>query len=92
MTEKDILKLSSFCTKNLRRSVRIFWRQKISYYDLFDECQQESIEIIIARRRWRWIGNILRKDQSSIPRVAVEWKPEGRRKRGRPRMTWRHNV
>ena len=43
--------------------------------DLFDECQQESIETTIARRRWRWIGYILRKDQGSISRVAVEWKP-----------------
>ena len=32
------------------------------------------------------------KDQGSIPRVAVEWKLEGHRKRGRPRMTWRRTV
>ena len=92
MTEKDILKLSSFLTKNLRRIVRIFWPQIISNQDLFDECQQESIETTIARRRWRWIGHILRKDQGSIPGVAVEWRPEGHRKRGRPRMTWRRTV
>ena len=29
---------------------------------------------------------------SFIPRVAIEWKPEGRRKRGRPKITWRHTV
>ena len=46
----------------------------------------------MACRRWRWIGHILRKDQGSIPRVAVEWKPEGHRKRGRLRMTWRRTV
>ena len=92
ITEKDISKLSSFHTKNLRKIVRIFWPQIISNQDLFDECQQESIETTIARRRWRWIGHILRKDQGSIPRVAVEWKPEGHRKRGRPRMTWRRTV
>ena len=40
--------------------------------DLLDQCQQESIEIKIARRRWRWIGHISRKDQGSILRVAVE--------------------
>ena len=28
----------------------------------------------------------------SILRVAVEWKPEGHRKRRRPRMTWRRTV
>ena len=88
----DTLKLSSFHTKNLRRIVRIFWPQTISNQEFFDECQQESIEITIARRRWTWIGHILRKDQSSIPRVAVELKPQGYKKRGRPRMTWRRTV
>ena len=31
-------------------------------------------------------------DQGSIPRVVVEWKPEGRRKRGHPGMTCRRTV
>ena len=57
-----------------------------------DECQQESIDTTIARRRWKWIGHILRKDQGSIPRVAVGRKPEGGRKRRLPRMTWRCTV
>ena len=77
---------------NSIKIVRIFWPQIISNQDLFDEYQQESIETTIARRRWIWIGHILRKDQGSIPRVAVEWKPEGHRKRGRPKMTWRRTV
>ena len=66
----------------------------ISNQNLLDECQQESIETTIACRCKRWIGNkfIIRKDQGSIPRVAVKWKPEGRRKRGHPRMTWRCTV
>ena len=92
MTEKDISKLSIFHTKNLQKIVRIFWPQTISNQDLFDEFPQESIETTIARRHWRWIGHILRKDQGSTPRVAVEWKPEGHRKRGRPKMTWRRTV
>ena len=73
MTEKDISNLSPFHTKNLRKIVRIFWPQKNSNRDLLDKCQQERIEITIARRRWRWIGHIFRKDQGSILRVAVEW-------------------
>ena len=43
----------------------------------------------VARRRWRWIShyNIM-----APSRVVVEWKPEGRRKRGRSRMTLRSPV
>ena len=63
MTEKDILKLSSFHTKNLRRIVRIFLPQIISNQDLFNECQQESIETTIARRRWRWIGHVTQRSR-----------------------------
>ena len=47
MIEKDISKLSSFHTK----IVKIFWPQIILNQDLFDECQQESVEDTIARRR-----------------------------------------
>ena len=43
MTKKDLLKLSSFHTKNLRKIVMIFRPQIISNKDFFDEGQQESI-------------------------------------------------
>jgi len=30
--------------------------------------------------------------QNSIPKVALRWIPPGKRKRGRPKMTWRQTV
>ena len=38
---------------------------------------------IITRKRWRWIGHVLRKDANSITKVAIHWIPEGKRKHGR---------
>jgi len=29
---------------------------------------------------------------NAIPRVAVKWTPTGKRKRGRPKLTWRRSV
>jgi hypothetical protein len=29
---------------------------------------------------------------TSIPRVALRWTPTGKRKRGRPKETWRRSV
>ncbi|XP_041367019.1 snake venom metalloproteinase BaP1-like [Gigantopelta aegis] len=46
----------------------------------------------IFTRRWKWIGHVLRKDDTSITRTAVRWTPEGKRKRGRPKTTWRPTV
>ncbi|GFR68968.1 retrovirus-related Pol polyprotein from type-1 retrotransposable element R2 [Elysia marginata] len=91
---EDLSKLSSFHTKNLRKIARIFWPQRISNEELLEveHCQQESIEKILVERRWKWIGHALCKSQNAIPRVAVQWKPEGRRKRGRPKSTWRRTA
>ena len=43
-------------------------------------------------RKWRWIGHTLRKDNKSIVKEALEWNPPGKRKVGRPSMTWRRTV
>ena len=92
MTEADQQKLSTFHTKNLRRILRIFWPNKISNQDLLKRCDQEDMGTIIKRRRWRWIGHVLRKDQQDLAKTALFWTPEGKRRRGRPRITWRRTV
>ena len=46
----------------------------------------------IRRRRWNWIGHVLRKDRNDDCMVAMGWQPEGKRKVGRPKITWRRTV
>ena len=50
------------------------------------------MDTIIMRRRWSWIGHVSRREQENITRTALYWKPEGKRKRGRPKKTWRRMV
>ena len=50
----------------------------------------ETIENDIKRRRWTYIGHILRRDGDT--KVAMTWAPEGKRKKGRPRETWRRSA
>ena len=47
---------------------------------------------IIMRRRWKWIGHVMRREQGNITRTALRWTSEGKRKRGRPKITWRRTV
>ena len=42
--------------------------------------EMENLSADVRRRRWKFIGHIMRKE------------PEGRRKRGRPRTTWRRTA
>ena len=44
----------------------------------------------IRRRRWTWVGRILRGGRSST--VALGWSPEGRRAVRRPWNTWRRQA
>jgi hypothetical protein len=37
----------------------------------------------------RWLGHVMRMAPNRIPKVALHWTPSGKRKRGRPRTTWR---
>ena len=92
MTEHDLMKLSTFHTKSLRRILRIFWPHTISNKGLLEQCGQMSIGTIIMRRRWRWIGHTIRRESGAITKVALHWTPEGKRKRGRPKITWRRTV
>ena len=52
----------------------------------------EKISNEVRKRRWAWIGHVLRKERTSDCAVALGWAPEGRRSRGRPKTTWRRMV
>ncbi|XP_054282434.1 uncharacterized protein LOC128999782 [Macrosteles quadrilineatus] len=72
--------------------LRVWWPEFISNEDLWARTDQEHIAIQINRRKWRWIGHILRQPQDTVARQALEWNPQGNRRRGRPRTTWRRTV
>jgi len=45
----------------------------------------------IRCRRWNWIGHMMRKDKEEHCVTALEW-PEGKRRPGRPKTTWRRMI
>jgi len=59
---------------------------------LREKCNQEDIMVELANRRWSWIGHVPRKPPNNITKEALYWTPDGRRRRGRPRLTWRTSV
>jgi len=42
----------------------------------------------IKSRRMAWLGQVMRMDGGRMPRRILEWKPMGRRIRGRPGKRW----
>ena len=46
----------------------------------------------IKSRRMTWLGHVMRVDGGRMPRRILEWKPMGRRIRGRSRKRWIEDV
>jgi hypothetical protein len=40
----------------------------------------------------RWLGHVCSREEQRDPKKALEEKPGGRRKRGKPRTRWTDNV
>nr|KAG5711058.1 hypothetical protein BaRGS_013792 [Batillaria attramentaria] len=85
-------KIQTFLNTCLRRIFNIRWPEKIRNEELWERAGQEPVAKQILRRKWGWIGHTLRKPASSTTRQALTWNPQGKRKRGRPRNSWRRDT
>jgi hypothetical protein len=59
---------------------------------LWETIGETPVEPQIKKRKWKWIGHTVRKDENSVERTASDWNPQGTRKRGRPKKTWRRSI
>ena len=57
--------------------------------ELWRITHRKSIENQVKRRKWNWIGQKLRKETEAVEKTALDWNPQGHRRRGRPKRTWR---
>lgn len=85
-------RIQTFINTCLRRILQIRWPDTISNQELQQRTGQQPVEDDILRRRWGWIGHTLRKPTSSTTRQALTWNPQGKRRRGRPRNSWRRSL
>ena len=92
ITKADERRLNSFQCQCLRRILRIRWQQRISNNRVVEMAEINNRSCEIRRRRWNWLGHILRREDENDCFTALGWTPEGRRARGRPRTTWRRTV
>ena len=65
--------------KCLRRVLQIRWPYVVSNQDILAKTKLKTISTKVKLRRWKWVGRILRMDNSKCE-TALTWRPEGRRK------------
>ena len=85
-------KLRGFEGRCLRRILGLRWEQRVTNKEITRRTGISGIVDEVKRRRWKWLGHILRMNKNRHPLIALHWTPQGRRKKGRPRGTWRRTV
>ncbi|XP_065583129.1 uncharacterized protein LOC136042141 [Artemia franciscana] len=87
--EKRVLAFENMC---LRRILNISWQEKVTNIEVRRRTGQPLVTDLLKRRRWTYLGHVLRMPQDRLPNTVYDWRPEGRRKRGRPRHTLRRQY
>ena len=83
-------RLDVFHRRCLRAILGISWRDHVTNEDVMRRTGTERLQDIVKKRRLKMAGHVLRLPQERPAHTAMHWVPEdGRRKRGRPKKTWR---
>jgi hypothetical protein len=46
----------------------------------------------IKTKQLQWYGHVQRMEEGRLPKEVIKWSPPGRRKRGRPKLTWAEGI
>ena len=92
LTAKLAHKLETFQNRCLRKILGVFWPNTITNEELHRETDATSLATQIKKRRWRWLGHVCRMSPGAMPKTALRWTADGKRRRGRPKETWRRTV
>jgi hypothetical protein len=68
-----------------------FWRIRMDH-ELTDLIKNADIVRYVKSQRMAWLGHVMRMEGERIPKRVREWKPMGRRNRGRPRKRWIEDI
>jgi hypothetical protein len=65
-------------------------KNELIYYGKMDA--PDTILDEITRKQVIWYGRVEIMDPTRLSKITIIWKHEGRKKRGRPRRTWKDGI
>ena len=88
-------RLTGFDNRAQRRVLDVRWQARMTNEQVRSRSHQPPLQRVLAQRRLRWFGHVLRMPEEHPTHVALRFAPglDGwRRPRGRPRTRWRDVV
>jgi len=90
---KMVAKLNSTEMDFWRRSARLSRKDKIRNTIIKQKMNvTRSLLDDIDTKQLKWYGHVQRMEGGRLPKQAMKWNPPGRRKRGRPKLTWAEGI
>ena len=80
-----------FQTTYTRRILNIRWYHRTTNEEILKTTKQDDMGKVMEKRRWKYLGHVLRKRKSPMA-VSLGREPEGKRRPGRPKQVWRRVV
>lgn len=86
-------KLNVFQQRCLRKILNVSYKDHVRNEEILRRCSSQRLSATVTERRMRFAGHVLRMPEHRHARAVMNWTPpEGHRKRGRPRTTWRRTF
>ncbi|KAJ3662828.1 hypothetical protein Zmor_007153 [Zophobas morio] len=77
----------------LKRSSRISRMDRIKNEEIRRKMKQEETVIKdIERRQLSWYGHVKHMDNNRLPKQTINWIPQYKKKRGRPKKIWMEGI
>ncbi|KAI8516013.1 hypothetical protein Bbelb_068260 [Branchiostoma belcheri] len=90
---RHIQLLEQFQQRCLRNICNIRWQDKVSNLQVLEKCGLTSVECMIVKCQLRWVGHVVRMEDSRIPKVLLYGQlKQGQRNLGRPLKRYRDNL
>jgi hypothetical protein len=81
-----------FINRCLRKILWIRWPETVTNEELWERTGQKPLGRHLQKRKWSRIGHTLRKPPGITENYALDWNPQGKSRRGRPKKTWKRTV
>jgi hypothetical protein len=93
MNFMTVAKLNSTEMDFWRRSARISRKDKIRN-NIIKRKMNVTRPLLddIKTIQLQWYGHVQRMEEGRVPKEIMKWRPPGRRKRGRPKLTWAEGI
>lgn len=93
MSKNVTKKLDAFQMKCLRRITNVKWQDHVTNEEVRTRCDVlTNMSKHVMSVQTRWFGHVCRMDANRIPKIALQGKINGKRRKGRPKMRWEQPI